>query len=394
MHAAGATPRPGRAPSRLGLGLALLCAAASPARAATFTDATSSAGADSTSKSVGAAFADYDNDGHVDLFVTNNAAANALLRNDGDGTFTDATASAGLSTSSLGNSNGACWGDFDADGDVDLYVAIGTSGTANVLYENQGDGTFAEVAAAAGVGETNKGQDCNWVDIDGDGDVDLYVTVYGGTNVMYRNDGDGTSRARARARALRSHSLGDSLCGPFIVERARGRRSFHLSPSRARARESTRALMFSRTLARQVPSPTSRVTRVSPRRATAAMCARGAFERERLSPTDIWPFTGQSLMSARVLRTPLLQAAWIDYDGDGDMDLFHNIDNAQDKLLVNDGSGVFTNVGERASASRPRLCDMRLTTSNRARVLAGGLDRRRQRRLESGFVRLGVGRLG
>ena len=99
-------------------------------------------------------------------------------------------------------------------------------------------------------------------------------------------------------------------------------------------------------------------------------------------------------MSARVLRTPLLQAAWIDYDGDGDMDLFHNIDNAQDKLLVNDGSGIFTNVGERASASRPRLCDMRLTTSNRARVLAGGLDRRRQRRLESGFVRLGVGRLG
>ena len=281
MHAAGATPRPGRAPSRLGLGLALLCAAASPARAATFTDATSSAGADSTSKSVGAAFADYDNDGHVDLFVTNNAAANALLRNDGDGTFTDATASAGLDTASLGNSNGACWGDFDADGDVDLYVAIGTSGTANKLYENQGDGTFAEVAADAGVGETNKGQDCNWVDIDGDGDVDLYVTVYGGTNVMYRNDGDGTSRARARVRARvrsLSHSLGDSLCGPLSSSaRAGNALSISLRPARARARARTRALMFSRTLlARQVPSLTSRVLRASTRRATAAMCARGA----------------------------------------------------------------------------------------------------------------------
>jgi hypothetical protein len=130
----------------------------------------------------GLAWGDFDDDGDPDLFLVNFAgsildpaaavAPCALLRNDG-GTFTDVTRHAGLDQPLLGL--GAAWGDFDGDGALDLYV---TAHGPNVLYRNRGDGTFHDVTAEAGVGDAGFGAGCAWSDHDRDGDIDLYVCNY------------------------------------------------------------------------------------------------------------------------------------------------------------------------------------------------------------------------
>ena len=178
----------------------------------------------------GAAFADYDNDGHVDLYVVNNpgpidveitetSPGNVLYRNNGDGTFTDVTEEAGVGDRGYGM--GCVFGDYDNDGDLDLYV---TNYEQNVLYRNNGDGTFTDVTVEAGVGDTRWGTGAAFGDYDNDGDLDLYVPnyiehdlhklaqdqktsmQYGQSvprilnphsfepqdNVLYRNNGDGT----------------------------------------------------------------------------------------------------------------------------------------------------------------------------------------------------------
>lgn len=125
---------------------------------------------------------DYDGDEDLDLyFVNGNKLAgppspditNRLYRNDGEWKFTDVTAMAGVGDSSYGQ--GCCAGDFDNDGDVDLYVSnFGT----NILYKNNGDGTFTDVTRAAGVGDPGWGQTCSFLDYDRDGWLDLYVQNY------------------------------------------------------------------------------------------------------------------------------------------------------------------------------------------------------------------------
>ena len=128
----------------------------------------------------GAAFLDYDGDGNQDLYAVNGAPlpgfvaegvpTNALYRNRGDGTFADATAQTG--TGHPGYGMGSCVGDIDNDGHVDLYV---TNFGPNVLYRNQGDGTFADQTADAGVGDPRLSTSAAFADIDNDGDLDLYV---------------------------------------------------------------------------------------------------------------------------------------------------------------------------------------------------------------------------
>jgi len=136
----------------------------------------------------GVAVLDYDNDGHADLFFTNGAKFpeltkadasfhNALLRGKGDGTFENVTARAGLAGETLGYSMGAAAADFDNDGHTDLFVAnIGT----NTLYRNHGDGTFRDVTSVSGLTKpagtmTVQGA---WLDYDNDGRLDLVVSNY------------------------------------------------------------------------------------------------------------------------------------------------------------------------------------------------------------------------
>ncbi|MBI4482039.1 MAG: CRTAC1 family protein [Acidobacteria bacterium] len=137
-------------------------------------------------KGSGAAWGDYDDDGDLDLYLPNQSGpfhpkgpasgpGNVLYRNNGKGVFTDVSREAGVDYS--GYSKSASWADYDGDGDLDLYVAnIGP----NVLYRNNGDGTFRDVTAQAGVsgGSEDWSTSCAWGDYDGDGDLVLYVCNY------------------------------------------------------------------------------------------------------------------------------------------------------------------------------------------------------------------------
>jgi enediyne biosynthesis protein E4 len=132
----------------------------------------------------GAALVDYDNDGWVDAYLVNGstwaalagrepAPPAALFHNNRDGTFTDVTAAAGVGNGRWGQ--GVCAGDFDNDGWIDLYV---TNYGRNRLYHNNGNGTFTDVGEAAGVAVDSWSTGCAFGDYDGDGKLDLFVAGY------------------------------------------------------------------------------------------------------------------------------------------------------------------------------------------------------------------------
>ncbi len=162
----------------------------------TFTNVAAEAGIADPRGGWGSLFADYDNDGYPDLYITrggwSGAAENTLYHNNGDGTFTDVTHAAGVEDPQ--SSFCAAWADYDNDGYIDLYIANGVigDGAANVLYRNNGDGTFTNTAERAGVANTGNSLGTAWGDYDKDGYIDLHVVNYGQSNVLYRNNGDGT----------------------------------------------------------------------------------------------------------------------------------------------------------------------------------------------------------
>jgi hypothetical protein len=142
---------------------------------ASLTDVAEEAGvSDPPGRGRSAAWLDYDNDGHLDLFVANAAredGPDALFRNLGDGTFSNTAAEAGVADTTTTDS--ATLSDFDRDGDVDLF----TAGGRVFLYENVGDGTFADVTAPSGLlaAGIHDATDSAWGDFDADGDPDLFV---------------------------------------------------------------------------------------------------------------------------------------------------------------------------------------------------------------------------
>ena len=162
----------------------------------TFTNVAAEAGIADPRGGWGSLFADYDNDGYPDLYITrggwSGAAENTLYHNNGDGTFTDVTHAAGVADPQ--SSFCAAWADYDNDGYIDLYIADGVigDGAANVLYRNNGDGTFTNTAERAGVANTGNSLGTAWGDYDKDGYIDLHVVNFGQSNVLYRNNGDGT----------------------------------------------------------------------------------------------------------------------------------------------------------------------------------------------------------
>ena len=147
--------------------------------------------------------ADYDSDGHPDLFATREAweglAPNSLYRNQGDGTFRDVAPQAGVAGTD--DSFIAVWTDYDNDGLPDLYVASGITGSGrpNRLYHNQGDGTFADRGTQTGVDYRGKTLGVTCGDYDNDGDSDLYAIDVAAPNHLYRNDGHHFSDVTAEA---------------------------------------------------------------------------------------------------------------------------------------------------------------------------------------------------
>jgi enediyne biosynthesis protein E4 len=200
----------------------------------------------------GVALLDYNNDGLLDIFVVNGGRINSpmptpetferhdprywnrLYRQNRDGSFTDVTEQAGLANAGDGNYGmGVAVGDYDNDGFPDLYV---TSYGKNILYHNNGDGTFTDVTAKAGVAAGGWSVSAGFFDYDNDGKLDLFVTRYmewdtqhskdcGGnfhtycppgefprtTNILYHNRGDGTFEdvsQRSGIAAKKGHGLG------------------------------------------------------------------------------------------------------------------------------------------------------------------------------------------
>jgi hypothetical protein len=132
------------------------------------------------------AWADYDGDGDLDLFVGFNGAANRLYRNDA-GTLVDAAPAAGVADARA--TRAGAWGDYDGDGDPDLLVGF-APGPQSVLKLYRNDtGKFTDVTAAVGVArDSGAVRQLSFVDTDGDGDVDLFVAFRDRPNVMFRND--------------------------------------------------------------------------------------------------------------------------------------------------------------------------------------------------------------
>ena len=155
----------------------------------TFTDISEAAGVDDADFGQGVAWADFDNDGFVDLYVCNFSGSNALYHNLGGGIFEDVTGASG--TGDVSSSFGCVWADYDEDGDQDLYVT--NRNNPNRLYQNDGSGTFTDVAASAGVaGETDYSQGAAWADYDLDGNLDLVVETDIEKAFPIRKTGDGT----------------------------------------------------------------------------------------------------------------------------------------------------------------------------------------------------------
>ena len=204
----------------------------------TFTDVSRRAGVDDPLWGTTAAFADYDSDSDVDLFVGNymdftlakhkrcgdvarklisychpdayESVPNVLYRNNGDGTFTNVTREAGL-WNLEGKTLGALWTDYDLDGDVDLFVA--NDSVRNFLYRNNANGTFTEVTLESGTGYSEEGRPeagmgVDAADVDGNGLMDLFVThLSNEVNELYLNNGDGTFTNGTNVAGLGAPSL-------------------------------------------------------------------------------------------------------------------------------------------------------------------------------------------
>ena len=147
----------------------------------------------------GGLFFDYDNDGWMDIYLVNSGPSdfynpktppkNALYRNNGDGTFVDVTDKAGVACGQMGNFGmGAAASDYDGDGWQDLYV---TNYGTNVLFHNNGNGTFTNVTDKAGVAAPNWSTCATWFDYDNDSKLDLFVSSfvqYSGTGTIFCGD--------------------------------------------------------------------------------------------------------------------------------------------------------------------------------------------------------------
>ncbi|MCG8329049.1 MAG: FG-GAP-like repeat-containing protein [Chitinophagales bacterium] len=254
------------------------------------------------------AWGDYNADGFDDLFITSYDAnsPNQLLRNEGDGTFSPILIAP--FTTDLASSLAASWGDYDNDGDLDLYVA-NNIGTPNFLYRNQGNDLFVKVLNDDCVNDLGYAHGCSWVDYDNDGWLDIFVATYFSTqfNILYHNNADGTfSQAGDNAIALEA---GNSVAGIW------GDYNNDLLPDLFVANTNGNANSLYQNM------------------------GNGQFLRINSGAivTDINHSVGGS---------------WGDYDNDGDIDLFvANAANQANNLYRNDGNGSFTkvNAGELTS---------------------------------------------
>ena len=244
----------------------------------------------------GAGFADIDNDGDLDLYIVNIPGAlkdisskkltdlptNVLYRNNGDGTFTDITASANVGDTGYGM--GCVFADYDGDGNLDLYI---TNYGENVLYRNNGDTTFSDVTQTAGVGCPLWSTGAAFADFDGDNDLDLYVCNY----VVY----DLKKLEQMKAESKQSGKPVPSALNPHVFE--------------------PQDNVFYRNN------------------------GDGTF-------TDVTTEVGVAATGGRSL-----QVIFSDFDNDNDLDLYVANDTSENHIFRNEGNGKFTDVSTESWAA-------------------------------------------
>jgi hypothetical protein len=156
----------------------------------TFTDVTSSSGLIVYSYSWGADWNDFDNDGNMDIYIANSNGPNQLFRNNGNGTFTDVSVQYGVADPTSSFSCG--WADYDNDGDLDIYVANASSGV-DKLYRNDGS-IFTNVADSVGTNDTRHSSAISWGDFNNDGFMDVYLNNNGSENRLYKNNAGNSNK--------------------------------------------------------------------------------------------------------------------------------------------------------------------------------------------------------
>ena len=351
----------------------------------------------------GAMFFDYDGDGHLDLYFVNGAwtasvndnkgrdlrgkLANALYRNDGDGTFTDVTTKAGVGDKGFGF--GCSAADFDADGDLDLYVL---NYGANVLYRNDGDGTFTDVSEKSGLADARWSLSAPWLDYDNDGDLDVFVANYleydagkfrsyyaaagypgplsysGQSDALYRNNGDGTFtdvtkiagvfNADGRAMSAVATDLNDDGYPDIFVANDAMANYYYENTGKGTFEEKAvfNGLAYGE-YGQGVSSMGPAVADVDgdlrldifvPDMGYGSLLINGgkSFE-DRVAASKLAVICGQYTGWGAIL---------FDYDNDGDSDLFVSNGNAhheyteEDVLAANDGKGTFVDVAKDSGA--------------------------------------------
>lgn len=269
--------------------------------AVTFTKITAGSVVTDGGDSRSANFIDYDNDGDIDLYITNGPQAGEvafLYQNDGSGNFTRVTGDTLVTTT--GACDGATWADYDNDGDLDVYIATWWN-QRNLFFTNNGNGTFTRVTTGHVATVTSYSEAGSWGDYDGDGDVDLYVCNSFGSlnNFLYRNDAGTLTQMTGVPMTNDAHTSRVGIWGDYDDD---GDADLYV--------------------ANEVTTQPDDMYRND---------GSGAFVKISSGPqvTDL---------------TESFGASWVDYDNDLDLDLFVcNHANQNEKLYRNDG-GVFSSV--------------------------------------------------
>ncbi|UCD29925.1 MAG: VCBS repeat-containing protein [Planctomycetota bacterium] len=304
----------------------------------------------STRNTYGVAWGDYDNDKDLDIYLSNNFFANNLLRNDGGGVFTDVT-TAPLNDAETGA--GVAWGDYDNDGDLDLYcVKASVANHPNKLFRNDGGGTFTDVTPTI-MADTGWGHSMGWGDYDEDGDIDLFFTsdhYYGDGNKLCRNDGGGTFTDVTNKDL--AGSMGTEVGMSWVDYDNDGDLDIFLT--RYGGAEDNRLFR----------NDGGVFVKVAPGPLVDASLSMGFAWGDYDNDGDLDVYiANQDTTANKLIRNdgggsftdvttgPLgdtsasIDAIWGDYDNDADLDLYIvNTNNWPNKLLRNDGGGTFTDV--------------------------------------------------
>ena len=267
-----------------------------------FTEIAATAFVDDNQNNKGVAWGDYDNDGYPDLYVGAGLGPNRLYNNNQNSTFTDVAGNPGINVDDPGSANTTIWGDYDNDGDIDLYVTnTGNGGFLHKLFRNDRDDgldidQFTSVESSANL-TTNGNSGADWVDYDSDGFLDLYISNDGNPSALYQNNGSGAFT---------------NVGGP-LAELGGGAASWGDYDNDG--------------------DPDLYVSKLAGTNALWRNDGGGVFvDREST-------MTGAIASNSR-------GASWADYDDDGDLDLFVN-SGSNDALFQNNGPGAgysFTNI--------------------------------------------------